>query len=274
LLFSYGEVLHYSAGPLEIAEQYLNFEWTVHYSNVWDNYAASGNPLDGYTNVYPCDWVNKIGTTIAGMPYHYGGKDSFEQWDSDYENGNRGPGAHSVHLNGARNSLSWAAGIDCSGFVGRCWEVAEIGNCNCTYLTQQSTQIPSIQVQPGDAFIRTAYDNHARLCYARIEDALQYQWVDVIEAASGDYDKVVKLHIYNRRANGRKFHVLLILRLHQHRRGSVSGTWTFNDGPYMINGHCCGHTSTLTIEAGVNVIFTGHYSFTVNAGCSRRAPRT
>jgi len=111
-LFLVGSFSIISAGPLEIAEQYLNFDWTVHYSNVWDNYAASGDPLDGYTSTYPCDWVDSIGVTITGIPYHYGGKDSFEQWNNDYENGGKGPGAHSVHLNGTRNSLSWAAGID------------------------------------------------------------------------------------------------------------------------------------------------------------------
>ncbi len=46
--------------------------------------------------------------------------------------------------------------------------------------------------------------------------------------------------------------------------GSVSGAWTLDGGPYMIGGDIqVDTTATLIIEAGVNVIFTGHYKFTV-----------
>ncbi len=46
--------------------------------------------------------------------------------------------------------------------------------------------------------------------------------------------------------------------------GSVSGTWTLEGGPYMVGGDIqVDSTATLTIEAGVNVLFTGHYKFTV-----------
>ena len=46
--------------------------------------------------------------------------------------------------------------------------------------------------------------------------------------------------------------------------GNVSGTWTLANSPYYINGEITiPNDSTLTIEPGVEVIFTGHYIFYV-----------
>ena len=46
--------------------------------------------------------------------------------------------------------------------------------------------------------------------------------------------------------------------------GNVSGTWTKANSPYYINGEITiPNDSTLTIEPGVEVIFTGHYKFNV-----------
>ena len=253
-----------SAVSLETAEDYLNFEWTVIDSNVVNNYATSGDPLDGYTSTYPCDWVNDIGETITGMPYHYGGKDSFDQWNSDYENGGKGPGAHRVHYNGIpRNSLSWAAGIDCSGFVGRCWELAEasMDSCGCTYLRTHFSQITYQQVQPGDAFVSSG---HARLCYARTEEDSTNQEVTVIEAMSDGVNKVEKNRYEIDIMQQQNYSCYSYSAPTNIGAGSVSGTWTLDNGPYMINGDIVvDSTSTLTIEPGVNVIFTGHYSLTV-----------
>jgi parallel beta-helix repeat protein len=46
--------------------------------------------------------------------------------------------------------------------------------------------------------------------------------------------------------------------------GAVSGTWTHENSPYCINGEITiPQGSQLTIEPGVNVIFTGHYKFNI-----------
>ena len=46
--------------------------------------------------------------------------------------------------------------------------------------------------------------------------------------------------------------------------GDVSGTWTKANSPYNINGEITiPNNSTLTIEPGVEVVFTGHYKFNV-----------
>ena len=46
--------------------------------------------------------------------------------------------------------------------------------------------------------------------------------------------------------------------------GDVSGTWTKANSPYNINGEITiPNDSTLTIEPGVEVVFTGNYKFNV-----------
>lgn len=46
--------------------------------------------------------------------------------------------------------------------------------------------------------------------------------------------------------------------------GNVSGTWTSNDSPYLIEGDITVPAdSILTIEPGVDIIFQGHYHFLV-----------
>ena len=46
--------------------------------------------------------------------------------------------------------------------------------------------------------------------------------------------------------------------------GDVSGTWTKANSPYNINGEITVPDSlTLSIEPGVEVVFTGHYKFNV-----------
>ncbi len=260
-------VISISAVNLELAEQYRDFEWTVFRANIDSHHEPIGRELYGYTDAHPCDWVDSIGAIITGMPYHYGGKDTFAQWNRDYGHNSFGPGAHSAHHSDSTTcSTSWAAGIDCSGLVGRCWGISEalMPNCGCGYLTSISTEITNQQIQPGDAFIRTAYERHARLCYARIEEGLNYQWVEVIEAASGDYNKVVLLQYTIEDMIDHDFRCYSHSNPTNIASGSVSGTWTLEDGPYLIGGDIqVDMTSTLSIEAGVNVIFTGHYKFTV-----------
>ena len=175
--------------PVDIAEEYLNLQWVVDSVNVYShNVVPPADTLDGYTTAHPCDWIDSLGVTITGMPYHYGGKDSFTQWDSDYTNGTYGPGADDSHYSSnPPSSLWWAAGIDCSGMVGRCWGVSEanMANCGCNYLTTISHNITGQQVQPGDAFISTT-NAHCRLCYYRIETDPDDDRVRTIEATGND----------------------------------------------------------------------------------------
>lgn len=51
--------------------------------------------------------------------------------------------------------------------------------------------------------------------------------------------------------------------------GNVSGVWTKANSPYIINGDIVVPSgSNLTINAGVQVLFNGHFSFTINGSLS------
>ena len=178
------------ADPIEIAEQYRDLLWFVNSENVMSNYTLTGNPQDGYTEMNPCDWIDLINEYSVGMPYHYGGRDDFDQWEEDYVNGIYGPGGHSVHYPG---SLGWASGIDCSGFVGRCWEIDDYTlhmYFNTTYIANNYEEVSVDDLQPGDCFVKTGI--HTRLFYEWGED----NNVITIEATSGYYNRVLQLE-YN-----------------------------------------------------------------------------
>ncbi|MCF7793062.1 MAG: T9SS type A sorting domain-containing protein [Candidatus Cloacimonetes bacterium] len=183
LLFSFFLL---SADPISIAEDYRDLIWLVQNDNVMNNYTSTGDPQNGYTDDEPCDWIDLIGEYSVGMPYHYGGRDDFNQWNNDYIDGNYGPGGHSVHYPG---SLNWAAGIDCSGFVGRCWEIDNYTlhmYFNTTYIANNYEEVTVADLQPGDCFVKSGV--HCRLFY---------EWgannnVITIEATSGSYDRVLQ----------------------------------------------------------------------------------
>ncbi|MDO9577674.1 MAG: hypothetical protein Q7J16_07290 [Candidatus Cloacimonadales bacterium] len=185
LLFAFCFLL-LQADPLEIAENYRDLIWYVESDNILGNYTTSGDPQQGYTDEYPCDWVDQIGEYTIGMPYQYGGRDDFDEWTEDYVNGVYGPGGHSVHYPG---SLGWAAGIDCSGFVGRCWEIDEytlLMYFNCTYIANNYQEVTVEELQPGDCFVKSGV--HARLFYEWGED----NNVITVEATSGTYNRVLQ----------------------------------------------------------------------------------
>lgn len=57
--------------------------------------------------------------------------------------------------------------------------------------------------------------------------------------------------------------------------GYVSGTWTAAGSPYLIQGNSTVHAdSSLSIEAGVEVIFQGHYTFLINGNLHANGTET
>lgn len=177
---------------VSIAEDYRDLMWYVFNVNITWNYSPSGDPQLGYTDNHPCDWTNNIGEYLYGMPFHYGGRDSFDQWFDDYTIGYNGPGAHDVHHPG---SLTWAAGIDCSGLVGRCWEVDEYTLnwlFDCTYIADTYPPVTQEQLSPGDCFTLPGDDGH---CMLFISWSGSYN-VNVIEAVAIDLNYIERNKVY------------------------------------------------------------------------------
>ncbi len=155
--------LNYSASPsitriesLRIAESYLNHSWKPTVENIYHGYDAKGifvnTPdisLDSGLAARPGWWVANQSNT--GIPYMWGGFDTPVSFDEKLK---RGYYAGDVYTQAKRAKLysavsSQACGIDCSGFISRCWRLSR------AYSTRE---LPSIcdelasfdDLQPGD----------------------------------------------------------------------------------------------------------------------------
>ncbi len=92
------------------AESYLNHNWTCTSANIWDNVTCSGTKV-----VNTPFWVTPGSHTA--LPYCWGGNSTLSDFDS-YLTQNRSAG-DDVTTVGAEPSCS--VGVDCSGFVSRCY---------------------------------------------------------------------------------------------------------------------------------------------------------
>ena len=82
-----------------------------------------------------------------GLPYDWGGYMTLHQFDAQIAEGKAAgspPG----------DVLACTAGLDCSGFVAQCWQVAQLGTWG---LPQVSTTIARDALRPGDAIDEPGY---------------------------------------------------------------------------------------------------------------------
>jgi hypothetical protein len=120
-----------------IAEYYKNHTWTC----------ISGNANPTYN-----DWV--VGTPYVGVAYNWGGFDMVEQFKTKINNG--------VVAGDSKvfGTVHWDfGGVDCSGFVSRCWELDY--KRGTTTLSDVSISIGWADLLQGDITNRSGY--HVRL---------------------------------------------------------------------------------------------------------------
>jgi hypothetical protein len=116
------------AEAIRIAEAYCNYQWNATDKNVLQG--KDGDGVEVHTpNVAPGAapdpklWVS--GTTNTGMPYKWGGFDTIDSFAAGIKAGKAGGDMYTQEkrrLGGAAVS-SHAVGIDCSGFISRCWKL-------------------------------------------------------------------------------------------------------------------------------------------------------
>lgn len=137
------------AGPLtraeavRIAQEYANYRWTSTEKNALHGKDADG--VDVQTpNIAPGGAPDpklwSIAAENTGMPYKWGGFDSIESFAAGVKKG-KAAGDMFTPLKrklGGNAVSSNAVGIDCSGFISRCWKLK----------TKYSTEsLPSICIQ-------------------------------------------------------------------------------------------------------------------------------
>ena len=115
------------ADALKIAERFVNHRWTAESRHVRHGKDSSGIEIHtpdragGHANPETDSWT--LGTQNIGVAYKWGGWDNPETFDAGL---NKGRAAGDVYTAEKRKKGGAAVsgdcvGIDCSGFVSRCW---------------------------------------------------------------------------------------------------------------------------------------------------------
>ncbi len=153
---------------LRIAESYALFKYTCKTSNLAP---ADVRGPDG-------DMVRTPGWLIAGenarIPYMWGGFSTLSQFSSGLQNGRY---AGDINTAGVSN---YAVGVDCSGFVSRCWQLSY--HSSTSDMPSITTQYSSWDnLKPGDAIHKVG---HVRMFIDKTSNGA----LRVIESSARNWD--------------------------------------------------------------------------------------
>lgn len=161
------------AEAIALAKQYVTHQWTADDRNVFHGEDPDGVPVNTLdaagkgTNGINLGWW-LIGETNVGLPYKWGGFDTPETFDVGLREGKAAGDAYTAEKRRLLDlSVSdTAVGIDCSGFVSRCWQLPR------SYSTRElpglCDPVPDpADWRPGD--ILNTHNSHVRL-FAGWED--------------------------------------------------------------------------------------------------------
>jgi cell wall-associated NlpC family hydrolase len=161
------------AQALATAERYVRHAWTATEANTFHGVDEKGVRVDTPDSAFRTGdsrvgWW-KPGAQNVGVPYMWGGFDTPESFDAAMR---AGKWAGDISTSEKRRLLDDAvsarcAGIDCSGFVSRCWRLPR------SYSTRELQALCDpvkdfSQLKPGDIFNK--FNSHVRL-FARWADA-------------------------------------------------------------------------------------------------------
>ena len=160
------------AEAIRIAKAYCNYRWESTRKNVLHGKDADGVVVQTPNNAPGDDPDPKlwnIDEANTGMPYKWGGFDTIESFGAGIRNGKAAGDMYDPdkrRLGGAAVS-SHAVGIDCSGFISRCWKLDK------KYSTESLTSIciklsSTDELKPGD--IMDAEGGHVILFARWLDD--------------------------------------------------------------------------------------------------------
>lgn len=143
------------AEALAIAESYVNHRWQATPANVRQGPDAAGVSIQtpdrasGRGQPAEACWV--VGEENTGVPYKWGGFDSLEKFDAGLRSGKAAGDLYTAEkrrLGGAAVS-SAAVGIDCSGFISRCWKLSKKHSTSMLFGICEKLPSPT-ELRPGD----------------------------------------------------------------------------------------------------------------------------
>ena len=153
---------------LKTAEMYVNHKYICKSQNL----APSGVTAPDGDIVKTPSWL-VVGWN-AKLPYMWGGFSTLAQFTSGLSSSNMYAG----DINTAGVS-SYSVGVDCSGFVSRCWQLSY--HASTAYMPNITTQLSSwTLIKPGDAVLKSGhvrlYVNRAQNGALRIAEASGRDW--------------------------------------------------------------------------------------------------
>jgi len=105
---------------LELAARYVRHEWRATEKNVLHGSAPDGIRIDTPDASHSPGGWKADGSTNVGIPYQWGGFSTPEQFDAGIA---AGMAAGHIPKSGAAAASAHAVGVDCSGFLSRCWDL-------------------------------------------------------------------------------------------------------------------------------------------------------
>lgn len=155
----FGPSLHAEAltrhEALRIAETYIQHRWTAAPANLRHGKDAAGVEIHtpdvpgGHGDPASDCW--KPGQENTGMAYKWGGFDTLESYDAGLRKGRAAGDVYTLEKRrkGEAAVSREAVGIDCSGFVSRCWKLSQKHSTSMLFSICQ--RLPSTDVlQPAD----------------------------------------------------------------------------------------------------------------------------
>jgi hypothetical protein len=157
---------------LAIAKSYAEHRWTASPRNVLHGFDAEKvaveTPDQGTGRNDPNLWT--VDTDNVGIPYQWGGFDSVASFDAGVSSGKAAGDLYTPEKRrlADRAVSAHAVGVDCSGFISRCWKLPQkYGTATLASISKELSS-PSA-LQPGD--IMNAAGGHVILFAKWLDDA-------------------------------------------------------------------------------------------------------
>ena len=145
------------AAAVATAKRYLTHIWTPSEKNILHGKDASGTRVDTPDTGWQPKTGNpgwwRPGVKNIGVPYKWGGFDTIESFDAGVRAGRAAGDTYTAEKRRLLNAAisASAVGIDCSGFISRCWNLPHA--CSTRTITRYCDPVPDMaDVRPGDIF--------------------------------------------------------------------------------------------------------------------------
>ena len=140
---------------LRIAESFVNHHWQATAKNLLHGKDSSGvevhTPDSAGARAQPAEAGWKVGVENVGVPYKWGGFDTPSKFDAGIRAGKAAGDVYTAEkrrLGGAAVSGD-AVGIDCSGFISRCWKLPRKHSTSMLFAISRKLASPA-ELEPGD----------------------------------------------------------------------------------------------------------------------------